>query len=274
MKFGLPYRLRSALGMLLRRVKTCRTRREEGDVWFIRTRPWYGTCLIAPANWCLRWLSAGVSILPTRQWLDWECRLHSELSSLVAERAGRRRLLLPQIEGEELAAILSSPAKDLPHKDRALRLAAAALVRSHQRRVLWPDGVCRSFSHGDATARNVICQVASGVATWIDFETLHDPRRSVAWRQADDLRALTWSAAEMTGADSYEAVCIAILDAVSDVAVLSELTRVADNERPNIYQVAQGSLSSVQHRQLCSVLAVAIAERQSRASREFPDVCT
>ena len=132
MSFDLPYRFRRTLGMLLRHVKTCRTRRcrKEGEAGFTRARPWYGAWLIPPANWYLGWLSTGVSILPTRQWLDWECRLHAELSGLIAQRAGRRKLLLPQIEGEELAAILSSPAKDLQHKDRSLRLAAAALMHA------------------------------------------------------------------------------------------------------------------------------------------------
>ncbi len=153
MSFGLPYRFRRTLGMLLRHVKTCRTRpcRKEGEVGFTRARPWYGVWLIPPANWYLGWLSTGVSILPTRQWLDWECRLHAELSGLIAQHAERRKLLLPQIEGEELAAILSSPAKDLQHKDRSLRLAAAALVHAHQHSVLYPDGISRPFSHGDAT---------------------------------------------------------------------------------------------------------------------------
>jgi hypothetical protein len=132
--------------------------------------------------------------------------------------------------------------------------------------VPWPDGVCRPFSHADATARNVLCDVAGGRATWIDFETLHDPCQTVAWRQADDLRALIWSAAETTGADAYGSLCAAILDSVSDAAVLGELARVAAGGRPNVYHLAQGSLSPVQHRRLCSVLAVAIAERQPDAS--------
>ena len=264
MRFGLPYRFRRAVGLLLRHVKTCRTRphRKEGKAKFTRARPWYGACLIPPANWYLRWLSTGVSILPTRQWLDWECRLHAELSGLIAHRAGRRHLLLPQIEGEVLAAILSSPAKDVQHKDRALRLAAAALVQAHQHSVLCPDGAFRPFSHGDATARNVICEVGGGRATWIDFETIHDPRHTVAWRQADDLRALIWSAAETTGADAYGAICHAILDSVSDAAILSELGRVAASGWPNVYHFAQGSLSLVQHRRLCNVLALALAERR------------
>ena len=268
MRFGLPYCFRWALGMLLRHAKTSYTlpRGEAGRVGFIKARPWYVAYLIPPGNWYLRWLSTSVSILPTRQWLDWECRLHAELSGVIGQLAGRRHLLLPRIEGEELAAILSSPAKDLLHKDRALRLAAAALVQAHRHSVLWPDGVSRPFSHADATARNVICEVAGGHATWIDFETLHDPRQTVAWRQADDLRALIWSAAETTGADAYGAICAAILDSVSDAAVLSELARVAASGRPNVYHLAQGLLSPVQHRRLCSVLAVAIAERQPHAS--------
>jgi len=260
-RFGLPHRFRRALGLLMRHVKACRTRRQADAGQFIRARTWYAACLIPPGNWYLTWLSTGVSILPTRRWLDWECRMHAELSPLLAQRAGRR-LVLPRIAGESLADILSSPTPDPLHKDRAVRLAAAALVRTHRHHVLWPDGVTRPFSHGDATARNVLCDVAGGRATWIDFETLHDPRRTVAWRQADDLRALIWSAAESIGSGAYEALCTAILDSVSAAAVLHELARVAASGRPNVYHLAQGALSPTLHRRLCRILAAAIAERQ------------
>jgi len=263
--FGLPHRFRQALGLLLRHAKTCRTRprREADAAEFIRARPWYASCLIRPGNWYLSWLSTGVSILPTRPWLDWECRVHAELSAVIAQRAGRRCLLLPRIPGEQLAAILSSPTQDLPRKDRAVRLAATALVQAHQHSVLWPDNVSRPFSHGDATARNVLCDVACGRATWIDFETLHDPRRTVAWRHADDLRALIWSAAETIGSDGYGALCAAILDCVADATVLTELARVAARQSPNVYHLAQGSLSPAQHRRLCSALAAVVADRRT-----------
>jgi hypothetical protein len=263
--FALSYRFRWAIGLLLRHTKTCRTRPCRGEAGYTKTRSWHATGLIPPGNWYLRWLSAGVHILPTKHWLDWESQMHAELSGLNVRRAGRRRLLLPRIAGERLAAILSSPVLDLSHKDRAIRLATAALVQAHQHCVLWPDGVSRPFSHGDATARNVLCDVASGRATWIDFETLHDPSRTVAWRQADDLRALIWSAAETTDADAYDVLCAAILNCVSDTEVLSELAHVAGCTRPNVYHLAQGSLSTAQHLRLCSVLAAAIAERQAQA---------
>jgi hypothetical protein len=132
--------------------------------------------------------------------------------------------------------------------------------------VLWPDGVSRPFSHGDATARNVLCDVARGRATWIDFETLHDPSRTVAWRQADDLRALLWSAAEATGGEGYCALCAAILDIVSEPALLSELARLSASARPSVFHLAHGSLSPVQHLRLCHVLATAIAARQAHVA--------
>jgi hypothetical protein len=265
-RFGLPYWFRWALGLLLRHVKTCRTRphREPRFKGYIRARSWYAPCLILLGNWYLRWLSTGVKILPTRVWLDWECRLHTELSGLIAQRAGRRRLLLPWIEGQPLAEILASRTQDPAHKDQAVRLAAAALIQAHQHHLLWPDGVSRPLSHGDATARNVLCDVAGGRAAWIDFETLHDPRRTAAWRHADDLRALVWSAAETVTPDAYEAICAAVIDCVSDAAVLGELARVAAGEQPSVYHLAQGTLSPAQHRRLCSVLA-AVADRRSQS---------
>ncbi len=265
MRFGLPYRFRRALGLLMRHVKTCHACRQADAGQFIRARTWYAAWLIPPGNWYLSWLSTGVSMLPTSLWLDWECRMYAELSPLLAQRAGRRQLLLPRIPGETLAAILSAPTQELSRKIQAVRLAAAALIETHRHNVPWPDGISRPFSHGDATARNVLCDVTGGRATWIDFETLHDPCRTVAWRQADDLRALVWSAAESIGSDAFEALCAAILDVVSDTAVLRELAHVAASGRPNVYHLAQGTLSLSQHRRLCSILAVAIP--QVRATR-------
>lgn len=266
MSLALLYPFRRTLGLALRHVKTCRTRppRKQAELVFTRTRPLYAVCLIRLSNRYLGWSSTGLSILPTCQWLDWECRLHAELSGLIAQRGGRRILVLPQIEGEELAVILSSPDKSLQYKSRSLRLAAAALVHAHHHSVLYPDGVSRPFSHGDATARNVICNFAGSHATWIDFETVHDPRRTVAWRQADDLRALIWSAAEITGPDAYSAVCNAVLSPVSDAAILSELECMTANVCPAVYHFAQGSLSFAHYRRLCDILALATVQRRSQ----------
>ncbi|HEV8358564.1 MAG TPA: hypothetical protein VGQ17_17560 [Gemmatimonadales bacterium] len=39
-------------------------------------------------------------------------------------------------------------------------------------------------------AENVLVDLEAGVAHWIDFETIHDSSRPMAWRRADDVRAL------------------------------------------------------------------------------------
>ena len=58
------------------------------------------------------------------------------------------------------------------------------------------DGGCERLSHGDATLRNVLFDPATGEARWFDFDTAHDPGLAPAWRHADDLRALIYSAVE------------------------------------------------------------------------------
>ena len=53
-----------------------------------------------------------------------------------------------------------------------------------------PSSIGPGFTHGDAMAENVMVDLEAGVAHWFDFETIHDSRRPMAWRRADDVRAL------------------------------------------------------------------------------------
>jgi len=89
-------------------------------------------------------------------------------------------VLLPFLPGQTLAMLLEDVALDQRIRARAIELAVTALADFHS----------RGFTHGDAMAENVLVDVDAGVARWFDFETVHDSRRSIEWRRADDLRAL------------------------------------------------------------------------------------
>src|ERR1041384_579561 len=83
--------------------------------------------------------------------------------------------------GETLATLLDHPELEEPVWKRAIERAVIALAEFHH----------RGFTHGHATAENVRADLEAGVAHWFDFETLHDPRCPLAWRRADDVRALS-----------------------------------------------------------------------------------
>ena len=130
--------------------------------------------LIPPANWYLGWLSTGVSILPTRQWLDWECRLHAELSGLIAQPPAVANSCWRRLRVRNWRRFSRPPRRTFSTKIDRSDWQQPLWYTPHQHSVLYPDGVSRPFSHGDATAHNVICDVGGGH----DIDRLRDRPRS------------------------------------------------------------------------------------------------
>lgn len=177
--------------------------------------------------------------LPTAEWRAWEAAVYRQVYGLDVTREPDGALRLPLLPGEPLAAFLSDTQRDWEARRAALAAAAAALAELHQLSITLPGGA-RPFSHGDATARNVLYDPGDGRARWFDFETGHPRGRPHAWRRADDLRALLFSAAGRVGAERAGDIA-AIACGYPDLAARAELRAMAQrlSAWPDSFHLAQ-----------------------------------
>ena len=93
-----------------------------------------------------------------------------------------------------------------------MELAAVGLAEFHR----------QGFTHADAMAENVLVDLEAGVAYWFDFETIHDASRPMAWRRADDVRALLVTCLVRTVPEKRVETLEFILDVYAD----EDVTRV------------------------------------------------
>jgi hypothetical protein len=209
------FRLCLTLGRLLRasRYATTRLVHEAGEARVRKRRLAHAPLLVALGDPLVRVLDTGVRVLPQRAWEARERLLHGRLRGAAIRVEGDGTLVLPYLTGRTLAALLEDPALDEPSRARAVQLAVAALAAFH----------ALGFTHGDAMAENVMVDLDAGAAHWFDFETVHDARRPLEWRRADDLRALLFTALVRTAPARRAATLGLVLDAYGDARVVREL---------------------------------------------------
>ena len=187
------------------------------DAWFeqrgdavlvLKRRRVHAPLLVGMGSVLVRLLDTGVRVLPQREWVERERRLHRALRGTQVELEGGT-LVLPRLPGATLATILEDRQVPGAQRARAIELAVAALVALHR----------RGFTHGDAMAENVMVDRDAGAAHWFDFETEHEPVRSTEWRRADDLRALLATVMLRTAPDDRATVVRLVADAYADERV-------------------------------------------------------
>jgi tRNA A-37 threonylcarbamoyl transferase component Bud32 len=144
-------------------------------------------------------------------------------------------LILPCLPGETLASLLEDPALAEPVRNRAIELAVVALAEFHR----------RGLTHGDAMAENVMVDLEGGVAHWFDFETIHQSSRPMAWRRADDVRALLVTCILRTAPARVAEILQFILDVYADDGVAGVLVEdfASVLRRPLAFHLAQAPLS-------------------------------
>ena len=171
-----------ALGRLLRSGRYSRTLivHEDGALQVRKHRLFYAPFLIWMGDPLLRILDTGVRVLPQRAWEAREHQLYQSLHGASIRVDAGGTLLLPCLPGETLANRLENSEVEESVREKAIELAVVALSELHG----------RGFTHGDAMAENVMIDLEAGIAHWFDFETIHDSSRPIAWRRADDVRAL------------------------------------------------------------------------------------
>lgn len=125
-------------------------------------------------------LDTGVRVLRQRDWEERERRIYRRLRGTSIGVQADGVLVLPLLPGHTLARWLEDPALEESLRKTAIERAVVALAEFHH----------LGFTHADAMAENVLVDLEAGAAYWFDFETIHDSSRPLAWRRADDVRAL------------------------------------------------------------------------------------
>ena len=111
-------------------------------------------------------------------------------------------------------------------------------------------------------AENVLVDLEAQVAHWFDFETIHDLRRPMAWRRADDVRALLVTCLVRTGPEKLAGTLQLILDVYPDEGVTRLLATSFTSvlRRPLSFHLAQAGLSFQCFREIARFLRARLGE--------------
>ena len=243
-----------ALGRVLRSRKYSKARivQRDGELQVRKHRLFYAPLLVRLGDPLVRILDTGVRVLPQREWEERERRLYQSLLGLSIRVDTGGTLVLPCLAGETLATLLEDPQLEEAGRKQAIEDAVVALVEFHRLR----------FTHGDAMAENVMVDLGAGVAHWFDFETVHDANRPLAWRRADDLRALLATCLVRTTPDARAQTLEFILNVYAD----EEVTRLVAASfssvfrRPLSLHVGQAGLSYRSFREIARLLRMHAGE--------------
>jgi hypothetical protein len=243
-----------ALGRLLRSGKYSKTRivYQHGERQVRKYRLFYAPLLVWLGGPLLRILDTGVRVLPQRDWEERERRVYRSLRGTSIRIESEGVLVLPCLAGETLASLLENPELGESIRKAAIERAVGALAEFHH----------VGFTHGDAMAENVLVDVEAGVAHWFDFETIHDTSRPMAWRRADDVRALLVTCVVRTVPQNVGETVQLILDVYADEGVTRILATSFTSvlRRPLTFHLAQAGLSFQRFGQIARLLKERLGE--------------
>jgi len=226
-----------ALGWLLRsgRYSKARIVCQDGKLQVQKYRFFYAPLLLWMGGPLVRVLETGVRVLPQRDWEEQERQVYRSLYATSIRIDGDGILILPCLAGVTLATLLEDPELEKSVRNRAIERAVVALTEFHH----------LGFTHGDAMAENVLVDLESEVAHWFDFETIHDSSLPMAWRRADDVRALLATCLVRTVPEELAQTLQLILDVYRDEGVTRLLARSFTSvlQRPLTFHLAQAGLS-------------------------------
>lgn len=237
-----------ALGRLLRSARYSKARivNQDGELQVRKYRSFYAPLLVWMGGPLNVLLDTGVRVLPQREWEERERRIYRSLRGTSIRIDAGGMLVLPCLPGETLATLLDDPELGESVRTRAIRLAVVALAEFHH----------LGFTHGDAMAENVLVDLEAEAAHWFDFETIHDSSRPVAWRRADDVRALLVTCLVRTVREELAEVLDLILDVYRDEGVTRLLAPsfTAVLRRPLTFHLAQAGLTYQCFREITRLL--------------------
>jgi hypothetical protein len=226
-----------ALGRLLRSGRYAKARivYQDGQLQVRKQRLFYAPLLVWLGDPLVRLLDTGVRVLPQRDWEERERRVYWSLHGTSIRIDPDGALVLPCLAGKTLAALLDDPQLEELDRKRAIELAVAALAEFHY----------LGFTHADAMAENVMVDLESGIAHWFDFETVHHPSRPMAWRRADDVRALLVTSLVRIVPEKRAETLQLVLDVYANEGVTRILATSFTSvlRRPLTFHLAQAGLS-------------------------------
>jgi hypothetical protein len=248
------FRVCLALGWLLRSGRYSKTRivQLEGELQVRKYRFFYAPLLVWMGGPLVRILDTGVRVLPQRDWEERERLVYRSLRGTSIRIDAGGMLVLPCLAGETLATLLEDPELEESVRKRAIERAVVALAALHH----------LGFTHGDAMAENVLVDLEAGVAHWVDFETMHDSSRPIAWRRADDVRALLVSCLVRTVPEKLAETLQLILDVYADEGVTCRMSTSFTSvfRRPLTFHLAQAGLSLQSFREIARLLRERLGE--------------
>ena len=230
-----------------------------------KSRLFYAPLLIWLGGALVRILDTGVRVLRQRDWEEREQRIYQSLRGTSIRIDADGTLVLPCLAGKTLATLLEDPALEESVRKAAIERAVVALAEFHR----------LGFTHGDAMAENVLIEAAprrcsgrpehssmGGAAHWFDFETIHDPSRPMAWRRADDVRALLVTCVVRTVPERVAETLELILDVYADEGVTRLLAAsfASALQRPLTFHLAQAGLSFQSFREIGRLLRERVGE--------------
>lgn len=246
------------LGRLLRSARYSQAHivHQNGVCQVRKHRLFYAPLLIWLGNPLLRILGGGVRILPQREWEERERSVYRSVYDASIRIDVDGTLVLPCLAGETLATLLEDPRLEAAVRTRAIERAVVALAGFHR----------LGFTHGDAMAENVMVDLDAGAARWFDFETIHDSSRPMAWRRADDVRALLVTCLVRTAAENRTRTLEFILDVYADDDVTRVLAKSFTSvwRRSLTFHLAQAGLSFQCFREIAWSLRARVAAATPR----------
>jgi serine/threonine protein kinase len=248
-----------ALGRLLRSGRYSKVRiGHDGELQVRKCRLFYAPLLVWMGGPLVRILDTGVRVLPQRDWEERERLVYRGVYGRTIRIDADGTLVLPFLDGKTLATLLEEPELEESVRKRAIDLAVVALAEFHH----------LGLTHGDAMAENVLIDLEAGVAHWFDFETAHDSSRPMAWRRADDVRALLVTCLVRTGAEKLAETLRIILDVYADHEVTRLLAASFSSvwRRPLTFHLAQAGLSFECDREIARLLRERPGELPPRSS--------
>jgi hypothetical protein len=194
-----------------------------------------------------------VRILPQREWQERERCLYRHVHRASVEIEPDGTLDLPHFTGDTLAMLLDDPAAEESVRNDAIARAVNALADLHR----------LGFTHGDAMAANVMIDLDAGAARWFDFETVHDADRPVAWRRADDVRALLSTCLLRTRGSAFAGTIGLIIDVYADEETVRHVAMsfASAFRRPLPFHLGQAPLSFQDYREIDRLLRERLDEQ-------------
>ena len=251
------FALCSLVGWVLRRAKysSARLVGDEDGLVVQKWRSFYAPILIWLSGPLVKALDARVRVLPQRDWAAREREMYERLYRAPVTVRSNGTLGLPRLSGRTLAALLEDRGVSDATRLRGVELAAIALG--------WLHG--QGITHADAMADNVMVDLDTGVARWFDFETVHDSDLPLAWRHADDLRALVTTCFYRVAAAQQPTLVHRIAEAYGDAEVTTLLASFFRSplQRPLAFHLGQARLSFAEWRELGKLLRLGAESSRS-----------